>query len=347
MALLWIEGFEGFGTSIGDAPSPAGIIGRKYPVINNEGTMDIEAGRLGGYSIQFPSASTYIQSPVLTTNATMIVGFAAKFTLSSTDRALIYFYDGGTVGMTLVITPEGEVSVWRGGTTLDTTSGLGLSSGTWYYFEFKVTCGDSPNGSYEVRVGGVNVLSDTGLDTKAGTHTYHDSFRLNNSVTTPLYPYYDDLYCLDGSGATNTDFLGNMRVVAIRPNGDTAANAWTPSAGADNYALVDEDIVDDDTTYVESDTSTTKDLYDYTAIAGLGDSVKGIQINTVCRETDANSFSLKTVVKSDATESADGAQAIGTTDYVTKTRIVELDPHTSNAWTLSGLNAAQFGIEVG
>lgn len=347
MALLWIEGFEGFGTSVGNAPSPSGIVGRKYPVIQNEVSMDLRDGRLGGYSLQFTSASTYMQSPALTTNSTFIIGLSAKFTLSSVDRALFYLYDGATVGMTLLITATGEISIWRGGTALGTTSGLGLISGAWYYIEFKVVCGNSPNGSYEVRVGGVNVLDDTGLDTQAGTHAYHDRFRLNNSVTDPLYPYFDDLYCLDGSGASNNDFLGNMRVADIRPNSDTAAKAWTRSAGSDNYALANEVVIDDDTTYIESGVSTTKDLYDYESVLGLGDSVKGIQINTVCRETDANSFSLITVVKSDVDESDDSAQAIGTTSYVTKTRLVETDPHTSNAWTLAGLNAAQFGIKVG
>ena len=346
MALLWIEGFEGFGSSTGNAPAPSGIIGRKYPDYSGASDFDIQTGRLGGYSLELSSSGAYIQSPVLTTDDTLIIGFAVRFRAFS-GTSFVSMYDGTTQGINMRTIAGGELSVYRATTVLGTTVGLGLSIDTWYYIQLKVVCGDSPNGSYELRVSGVNVLSASGIDTKAGTHTYHDRFRLSNAVSTPPYPIFDDLYCLDSSGASNNDFLGNMRVADIRPNSDTAAKAWTRSAGSDNYTLANEVVIDDDTTYIESGVSTTKDLYDYESVLGLGDSVKGIQINTVCRETDANSFSLITVVKSDVDESDDSAQAIGTTSYVTKTRLVETDPHTSNAWTLAGLNAAQFGIKVG
>jgi hypothetical protein len=343
MALLWIEGFEGFGTSVGNAPSPTGIVEQKWTT-STESLMDIETGRLGGYSLQFTGAATSLIKSGLTTNATMIVGMAVKFLVITDTYPFLRFLDGATSGCGVYVTPLGELAVKRGTTSLGITSGLGIVTDTWYYIEFKVVCNDT-TGSFELRVGGVSVLDDSGIDTKAGTHTYHDGVQLRIVEGAGEDTWFDDFYCLDGSGATNNDFLGNMRVIAIRPDGDTAANGFTRSGGAENYDLVNEAPCDDDTSYVESGTSTTKDLYTYDAVSGLGDSIKGIQINTVCRETDANSFSLVTVAKLGTTESNSAAAVIGTTDYVTKTRLMETDPD-GNAWTISNVDATQFGIKV-
>ena len=343
MALLWIEGFEGFGTSVGDAPNPIGIIERKYSTDGQASNWDIETGRLGGYSLQLDYSGAYIQSTALTTDATIVVGFAVKFK-NLGNNTFLSLYDGITQGMNLRLTSGGEIIICRGVTSIETTVGLALVADAWYYIEFKVLCNNT-TGTYELRVGGSDVASDSGVDTQAGTNAYHDRFRLSTSSSSAYAASFDDMYCLDGSGAVNNDFLGNMRVIAIRPDGDTAANAWTRSAGAENFDLVNESTCDDDTGYVESAVSTTKDLYTYDAVAELADSIKGIQINTVCRETDANSFSLITVAKLGATESDSAADSIGTTDYITKTRLMETDP-TGNAWTIANIDASQFGIKV-
>jgi hypothetical protein len=43
MALLWIEGFEGFGTTVGGAPTPSGVFARKYTVQSENG-FRLQAG---------------------------------------------------------------------------------------------------------------------------------------------------------------------------------------------------------------------------------------------------------------------------------------------------------------
>lgn len=340
--LLWIEGFEGFGTTIGLPPSPTNVLARKYSSVVSEDIMDIEAGRLGGYGLEFESSANVLRSPALTTNSMLIVGCAVKFNTLVLNKFLT-FLDGTTTGMNVQLTAAGELSVYRGTTLLATTTGLNILLNAWYYIEFKVIC-HATTGSYELRVGEVNVLSAIGVNTKAGSNDYHTAFQLERTAASKTF---DDVYCLDGSGSVNNDFLGNNRVTAIYPNGDTVSKDWDRSAGGDNYALVDEAVVNDDTDYVESGDVGDKDLYDYGAVAGVTTLVRGIQINTMCRETDVTPFDLITVVKAGVTESEDAGQAIGTTSYVSKKRIVELDPDTGVAWTVSGINAAQFGIKVG
>ena len=65
------------------------------------------------------------------------------------------------------------------------------------------------------------------------------------------------------------------------------------------------------------------------------------------RETDATSMTLNTLIKSGATEDAGTGEVIGSTSYKVLKRIAETDPNTAAPWTVSGVNAAQFGVKVG
>jgi len=343
MSLLFIDGFDNYGTSVGDAPSPTGVVSRKYPLILNESSFDVVTGRLDAYAVRIVSTGGYFSPGALTTDATMVVGFAFKIDqFPPSDMVFLSLYDGVTLGVNFKLTTAGEIGVYRGVTLLGTTTGASLGVGPWRYIEVKVVCSDT--GSVIVRVDEGVKLTLSSVDTKAGSNSYHTTFRFlgtsNNVLTTP---HFDDMYCCDGSGSANNDFLGNTRVVAIRPDAAGDSTQLTPSAGA-NYECVDEELCDDDTTYVESLTVGHKDLYG--TDAALTGVILGVQVNTDCRETDASSFDLKTVCKSDTTEDADAGQAIGSTDYVTKTRVLEEDPHTSAAWVAADVNAAQFGLEV-
>lgn len=342
MALLWIEGFEGFGTSTGSAPSPTGVVARKYSSLVAESAMDIETGRFGGYCLEFNTNGSYIRPLALTTNSTLIIGVAVRLSAVSNSQ-IISFYDGATLGMNIKLTAAGELAVYRSGSLLGTTSGLGLTLDAWYYIEFKVVCNDS-TGSYELRVGQVNVLNASGIDTKAGTNNYHTTFQIGIALQPAIR--FDDLYCLDASGSDNNDFLGNCEVVRIDPDGDDTAN-WTISTpSANHYENVDEAIVDDDTSYVEEDTTNVTDLYDYESVPSLG-TIYGLQVNTECRETDATTFSLITPIKSGGSQYDDSPQAVGTSNYVTMRRITDTDPDTGNLWTESGVNAVKVGVKVG
>lgn len=343
MALLWIEGFEGLGTSIGGTPSPVGVVARKYSYVTWENTMDIETGRFSGYSMEFNSNGAYMRPLALTTDSTLVVGFAIRFTTTISNSQILSFYDGSTLGMNVRTVVGGELAVYRSGSLMDTTSGLGLVSGSWYYIEFKVVCNDT-TGSYELRVGQVNVLSDSSVDTRAGANNYHTTFQIGISLQ-PV-SRFDDLYCLDASGSENNDFLGNCKVVRIDPDGDDTANWTTSTPSANHFENVDEAVLDDDTSYVEDSTTNVTDLYDYESAPSLG-TIYGLQINTECRETDANTFSIITPIESGGNQYDDSAQTIGTSSYITMRRITDTDPDTGNLWIESGINAAKFGIKVG
>jgi hypothetical protein len=130
-----------------------------------------------------------------------------------------------------------------------------------------------------------------------------------------------------------------MRVTTLRPdaNGDSAD--FTPSTG-DNYTCVDE-VIMNTTDYVEDDTGAQKDLYNYGGISASPTLIAGVQVSTDCCETDANSFSLITPCKSGSRETDNVAQAVASSSYVTKHRILETDPDTGvNATAVLDIIAA-------
>jgi hypothetical protein len=343
--LLWIDGFDSYGATAESAPSPSTILQRKYlSYVNTYSDIKIGAGRLSGYSLKMPletEGAAYIGTPVLTTDPTLIIGGAFKFVrYDATTQPFLTLYDGATRGVNIRWTPTGQFAIYNQDTLLGTTGGTALSTGIWYYVEFKIYCHESA-GTYEVHVGEVSVGSGSSLDTMAGSDSFYDRVRITGCYGSSYY--IDDFYICDSTGAANNDFLGNVRVQALRPSAAGDSTQLTPSTG-DNYTCVDEEVCNDDTDYVESGTVGHKDLYTF------GDTtvshVKGVMVCTDCRETDATSFSLTTVCKSGATESDDSAQPIGTTSFITKRRLLETDPNTATAWTVSDLNAAQFGVKV-
>ena len=71
MAMIWIEGFEELGTTLNSAPSPTGVIARKYQYVGNEANMTIVSGRYAGLALnllhqqgRLPGAVRLIFQPV-------------------------------------------------------------------------------------------------------------------------------------------------------------------------------------------------------------------------------------------------------------------------------------------
>lgn len=343
MALLWIDGFEGYGESLGTTPSPTGVLERKYSLTDGTGTMLTNAGRYGGMAMYFGSSNNKLLTPALTTHDTMISG-VNWYCNHDRNTDILVFFDTGIIGMWLRKKNNvSELELIRGGTIIDTTVGLGISLSTWYNVQMKIKCHNTL-GEYEVKVNGVTVLSATGVDTKFSTHDYHDTCCLR--ATAARAPTFDDWYVCDGSGSINNDFLGVCKVVRIDPDGDDTANWTTSTPSVNHYENVSGTVTDDDTSYLEESTANTTDLFDYDDLSGFSN-ILGIQVCTECKETDATSLGLKTPIESGGNQYDDSAQVIASPGYRTKMRIEGTDPDTGIRWTESGLNAAKFGVKVG
>jgi len=340
MALLWIEGFEGFGTTVGGAPTPSGVFARKYTVQSENG-FRLQAGRWGGYSLQFVIDNCYLQPPDLTTNNTLVVGLAYR-TLNGTSHELLTFYNGANRNINLRWVNGGNLAIYKGDVQLAVTAGLGLVTNRWYYFEMKVLAAAA--GSVSVRVDETPVLSYSG-DTRQGATSYHTTFRIQDVWGET--PSVAALYCLDGAAGAN-DFLGVKQVVTIFPNGAGATTQWTPNGAAANYDCVDEAAADDASTYVATAGAGNLDLYAYGDISAsdMDGEIVGVQINTEARRTQSTDYNLYQPCSLSGTQSDGAARTIASDTFVTATRVMAADP-SGAGWTIDNVNLAQFGVLLG
>jgi len=360
MSLRWMEGFETFGTTTGSLVED--ILNRKYgkfhgvSLANYCSEVKLATGRTGGYALQgafsYPRTYQYFYYVVpaddIPTNDTWIVGMAVKFESSFPDDKEILVI-GRLASSTyyqfsIKVQSDGRLSArGGGGSHLATTSAPALALDTWHYVEAKVVCHDTA-GSYEIRIDSVNVLSDSDVDTRGGGDSRFVRFQFGS-----YYQYLDDIYICDIDGTTNNEFLGRVVIEGIFPSADGDASDWTPASGTDNYAMVDDIPTDDDTSYVENNTEGAEDLYGYADLSTITtEPILGLQVNTDVRMNEfPGEIDLHQSVKSGSTTSDGDATNIAMNDYVVATRVLETDPDTGSAWTVSGVGGAQFGIKVG
>ena len=349
MALRWIEGFETFGPSGTTGTGFENGIKAKYNMANTTfGAPDasIVDGRGSGLALSFGDVEAYQYFlKTLDAQATWVVGFALLVPTDVTGTSSFFELIDGANGVQIALGINGaDLRILRGTSVLDSTP---ISRDVWYYVELQATIHNSA-GAYEVRLNGATAMSASGTDTQATANAFADRFRFLSVYGNNVGVMLDDVVVLDGTGSVNNTFLGDVKVTALFPNGDVAGEVdFAHSGGATNSENVDESPSDGDTTYVESGTGGDRDLYEYTGLAGDISAIKGIQINTLARVTDAQSQTLITPCKSNATVSEDAGVAVGSTSYLNHARVMEQDPDTGGAWTAGGVNAAQFGVKVG
>lgn len=336
MAVLFCTGFEEFDAGNGSQPQGWTAV---FSVDTGSG-FQIENGRIAGskgIECQTNIETSRHFSLAVGNQGTLVVGMAIYIPSpgAAADRMLVAFREGASLGMNVrLLASSNEFQVRLGTTVLATTSGAAALD-AWRYLEFKVVTHASA-GSYELRIGGVNVLSDSGIDTQIGSNAWHDTVRFHSAASLMLF---DDIYVDDST------FRGDKKVVTLFPDASGDDADFAPLSGA-NYTNVDDAAHDGDSSYVESATTDDQDLYGFPAPSDVGEIV-AVQHNVIAKKTDVTNFDIKLVAKSGTTESVDSAQTVDSTSYTAKKRILAVDPDTSSAWTASGIGAAQFGQRVG
>lgn len=335
MGVIFTEGFDTYGTS----STPVGIT-RKW-ALGSTSFITVSSGRFAGYSLRFTFGTTL--GFLVPAHQTLILGFAFMVeSLPLAESRVIEFRENGNLGINLRMQTNGEWSIYFNTTHIATTSGKAIGTGAWATVELRVKV-DNSAGEYELRINRETVLSATSIDTQPASNSYTDQiYLLASSVSGPIWRY-DDLYVIDPSTGTPNDFLGDFRIQTVFPAADVAVDC-TPSTGGDNFAMLDENPADSDTSYVEGDDGDS-DLYSH------GDSVDGSVVyaaivNVVAKETDANPFDIAPTIKSGSTLEAGTPQAIGSATYVTRFHVFAQSPDTLSAWTPAELETVQFGLEI-
>ena len=96
---------------------------------------------------------------------------------------------------------------------------------------------------------------------------------------------------------------------------------------------------------VSGSTTGNKDTFAFQDLPTVTGSIYGVQVTSVAQKDDAGSRQMKTVCRSGGADYLGNAVSVGTSPLAYST-LYPTDPNTSAAWTQSGFNAAEFGVEV-
>ena len=328
--LILLEGFDTYATGnyTGKWSSQAGTIG----AWGREGTNGIRH-----------TTSMYMQKAV-SNKQTLVCGVAVKLSTTK-DWNLFEFRDGSTVQLGLYTDGSNQILVKRG-TTLISSTGYALPTNTWVYLEFKATIHNS-TGSYEIRINGVLIDSQSGIDTQQTGNAYSTSVMFIFGGIGSSNHWLDDIYIFDDSGAFCSDFTGDVHVEAIFPDGAGYATQWAgfPVDGDANWEKVNEIDPNDDTNFVATSGVGNIDSYDFGSLVTLSGSIFCLQVNAWAKKDDIGSRTLNAIARPvSTTYSGDAPISLGNT-YGYSTFIFETNPETEGYWTIAEINAAEFGIK--
>lgn len=333
MAVVFFDGF--------DLYASASHLSRRGWTGNSP--TNFQTGRFGsGQSFRTAQASTTnATTKTLTATDTLTVGFGHKNSNVGTNNAngsdYLVLFNGTTVICRMGITNAGQVRFGRGDYTTNlicqSASGLVITD-AWNYFEVEFTRNGS-TGAVNIYMNGALIASASGANTGASSIDKVGLMSGNGGNTD-----YDDFYLLDA--ATK---LGEMKCEVVRPSADTATSDWTPLSGTDNFAMVDETLIDDDTTYNSSATVGQKDLFDLSDLSSTPASIAAVNIILTARKDDATAREIRHNMKNGATTTNGTTRALSAS-YVMYTDTYETNPDDSAPFTGADINAMQIGYEV-
>jgi len=330
MALLWIDGFDHYSS---------GTQSQRMYESGSIFSMNTSFARTGSQC-----ASPYYGEPglekYLGVNAAVLILGVARYRDDISYPGwgvLIRFKDGATEQCRLEHGPAGGLRFYGNNTLLAESAQNVCPLRSWYYLEMKVVFGNP--GSFEVRINGRTVLSGSGRTTSTANN-YANWVGLRGGSA----DYFDDLYICDNTGSVNNDFLGDIKVVTVYPNGDGTNTAWTPSSGTTHYVLVNEAPANDDTNYLYTSTVNATETLNVTDIS-LAGVILGVAVFACVRKDDAGTREASVICRSGGTE-YEGTQVPIGNSYSYLKQIWQTDPATGDLWTVSGFNAAEFGVRM-
>lgn len=240
-----------------------------------------------------------------------------------------------TNDLLVAFTSTGAIQVSRGYTSSSVVLGTSapiLTTDTWFHIGVELVR-HATAGSVTVYIDGVAVLALTGVNTNADSIDRVSLHAYFQSLTA------DDFYICD----TNS-WLGEARVSPLLPNADTAQKDFTPSTGASNYACIDEQ-PPSTTDYVTSNTVGAKDLYDIADLSYTPLNILGVKVSMYASKDEITTRTVRPIIKSGSTSSNGATKALSSSNKFLSS-IWATDPNTGAAWTKSGVDALQVGMEI-
>jgi len=263
---------------------------------------------------------------------------------------ILVFVDSGTVRA--YYATAGGANPSSAQITLIAAGSSSLSNDAWHLIEIHVVAATGATGTFELKLDGSSIISATSQRT-CQTNANFGAFALeqNNQVNSAsgvgagAYHAFDDIRLQDTAGSVNNGWPGDEKIVALVPNaaGDSAQFSRGGADSGANYSQCDELPPNGTTDYVYDSTVGHLDLYNTTTTAIAA--VSAVSVVAQAFNSDGGGGTVYFPTKTGAGQSDGSAQAIsGSPSYYT--RLLELDPADSAAWTQAKIDALQIGIKV-
>jgi hypothetical protein len=149
---------------------------------------------------------------------------------------------------------------------------------------------------------------------------------------------------MDGSGSV--DYQGDIIILSGVPDADGSSSQWTRSGGSSDYENIDEGDPNDDTDYLYTPDGEDTVLVSVESFSDEGRDIVAVQETLhIKKAAPGLAVTCAPVCKSGATTDI-GTEFSPVLGYFPQIEIHEVDPNTSSAWTLSNLNAAEWGVKT-
>lgn len=269
----------------------------------------------------------------------LAAGVAVKYTLGSTAAIpILAFRDAGGMRVALAVYLGGILKLLDPfGTVLAT--GAAPASGSWHYYEMRVTQFDETSGDVSVKVDSNTVFNLTNVRTAPnGAGATADSVELGLGSNDAADVDFDDWVIAD-------DYVGDVGCRWCPPTANGSTVNFTPLSST-NKSNVDDTFPDDDTSYNASATPGDKDLFtlDGSALPGSG-LVVAVQYVAWAKKDDVGTRGWKPTMRQAATNHDGTGDSLGMS-YTFHKEISQVNPQTSVAYTLSEITASEFGYKA-
>ncbi|HWD38915.1 MAG TPA: hypothetical protein VG944_08715 [Fimbriimonas sp.] len=345
MAILFLDGFDDYGASTGAATDLTDY----WTSTGGSWTLTTSVARTGLAILTTNNYGSKLYHAYGQNLVTSTVGCAVRqnSAASSSVAAVLCMMDGSSVQMSVAYQPNNHTYyVYRGdpassGVSLGNVVGTDMN-GTYVYIELQATI-DGTVGAFNLLINGVSVLSGSGVNTQKTANAYSNGIGLESPQGTNTC-YWDDLYAADTTGSINNSFLGTIQVKTLLPTGNGTNTQWTASAGS-AYNCVNGNPPTNGTSYI-SDANDGEISTFTTAGVGSTGGVTGVFLKVHAAVDIAGARGIAGAVRTHSANYVGSTQTVNSTTYSSKQAIWDANPNTGVQWTLTELNAAEFGVEV-
>lgn len=357
MAILWAESFDYYGNSPNGGRDAMLQGAWAQFQIGSGNALDLSSAqaRTGTYSMRIAYSNAAATSNVYCRRvigaAQTVVGLAQGLWFSALPGANkeqgFEFRNNANQAIVMVtINSDGAIGLYAGtGHTLVAVSDPVFTANSWQHVECKLVT-DTVVGEFECRVNGVTVMhvTDQNFGSLGATQIVWGTPIAEQSGSTSITWYIDDIVVWNNDGSETTDFVGQCRVETIFPASDTAQADWTKVGDSDGFDCIDNVPPDGDTTYIQAADIGDISEFGLASLPPETAKIVAVYVPTLGKIDGAGVGAIKTGMKS-GSDLVQSGEITLTTAYTYWGAVFETDPATDEPWTKAGLEAALLHYE--